>query len=228
MPSRTQSLRRRWRAGRAAVSPPYHELLEEAVGDAESVLDVGCGDRSPVHRFSRRAARLVGVDAHPASIERSRAAGIHDEYVLADVRTIGDRFAAGSFEAVVAIDLIEHLEAEDGLRLLEAAEAIARRRVVIFTPNGFVRQSAREDNPWQVHLSGWSARRLRSLGYDVRGVHGLRALRGEEARIRWRPRRLWHLVSDLTQPLASRVPSLAYQLLAVKDVEAGGRIGRRP
>jgi len=212
---------------RAAVSPPYHELLEEAVGDAESVLDVGCGDRSPVHRFRRRAGRLVGVDAHPASIDRSRAAGIHDEYVLADVSTIGDRFAAGSFDAVLAVDLVEHLAAEDGIRLLEAAEAIACKRVVIFTPNGFVRQSAREGNPWQIHRSGWSAGRMRSLGYDVRGVHGLRGLRGEEARIRWRPRRLWHLVSDFTQPVVSHVPSLAYQILAVKDFEARGGASRR-
>src|SRR5262249_18496684 len=103
----------------------------------------------------------VGVDAYEPAVEESRARGIHDEYRVADVRSIGELFDARSFDAVLAVDLIEHLEEADGLALLAAMERIARKRVVVFTPNGFLPQGAREGNPWQVHRSGWSAARLR-------------------------------------------------------------------
>ena len=79
-------------------------------------------------------------------------------------------------------------------------------------------QEALEGNPWQVHRSGWTPADLRRRGYTVRGVHGLRLLRGEEAQFRLQPRRVWSLVSDLTAPFARVVPSVAYHLLATKDV----------
>jgi hypothetical protein len=97
-------------------------------------------------------------------------------------------------------------------------ERIARHRVVVFTPNGFVQQGDRGGNPFQVHRSGWSASELESLGYRVTGVHGLRVLRREEAAIRFRPVRAWSLAADLTQPVVRRRPNLAFHLLAVKEV----------
>jgi hypothetical protein len=92
--------------------------------------------------------------------------------------------------------------------------------VVVLTPNGFVSQDARDGNPWQAHHSGWTAAQMHELGYSVTGVHGLRYLRGEEAAIRWKPTRLWHLASDLTEPIARLAPSLAYHIIAVKDLAA--------
>ena len=42
----------------------YLTLLEDLVGDADSVLDVGCGSNSPLGRFRRRVPLTVGVDLH--------------------------------------------------------------------------------------------------------------------------------------------------------------------
>ena len=213
-------MRDRWRAARASLAPPYwHEVLR-AIGPAKSVLDVGCGTSSPLAEGRDRFERLVGVDAFPEAIEASRARGSHDELIELDVRRLDEQFAPRSFDAVVAIDLLEHLERTEGLELLAGMERVARQRVVVFTPNGFVEQGPREANPFQVHRSGWSATDLESLGYRVTGIHGLRVLRGEEASIRFRPERAWSLASDLTQPVVRRVPRLAFHLLAVKEVAA--------
>jgi predicted TPR repeat methyltransferase len=211
-------LRARWRLLRARLAPPYAVLIEHAVGEAGSLLDVGCGTRSPVLSFCRRPARIVGVEAHEPSAELARATGLYDELVVADARALDALFDPSSFDAVLAVDLLEHLERDEGYALLAAMEQLARERVVLFTPNGFVAQREREGNPFQIHRSGWTADELRRLGYRVVGVHGLRFLRGEEACIRWRPRRGWALAADLTQPLARRAPALAYHLLAIKDV----------
>ncbi len=61
------------------------------------------------------------------------------------------------------IDVVEHLEKEEGLRLLCLTERIARRQIVLFTPLGFMPQEhldgkdawGLEGGRWQEHKSGW-------------------------------------------------------------------------
>src|SRR3954447_5663016 len=127
----------------------YENYLERAIGDGASVLDVGCGSNSPLGRFSRRPSYAVGVDLFEPALAASRAAGIHDDYEHADVLAIGERFDARSFDVAVAFDLIEHLDKTDGEALLRSMEQIARERVVLFTPNGFLPQDAYDHNELQ-------------------------------------------------------------------------------
>ena len=196
----------------------YEEHLEAAVGDAESVLDVGCGGNSPLGRFARRPPAAVGVDLHEPSLDRSRAAGYHDEYRRLDVLAIADEFEPDSFDAVVAFDLLEHLSEEDGRRLISAMETVARRRVVLLTPNGFVPQDEYDDNPLQAHRSGWTPDELAALGFQVRGVNGLRVLRGEQGAPRFRPARVWGRLANASQTIVYTRPKAAFHLLAVKEL----------
>jgi SAM-dependent methyltransferase len=191
--------------------------LEHAVGDADSVLDVGCGANSPLGRFGRRYPHTVGIDLFPEAIEQAGWAGIHDEYRVMDVLDAERVFGPDSFDTCVAFDLLEHLPQRDGKRLLGLMERVARRRVVVFTPNGFLPQEATGGNPYQIHRSGWTARQLSDLGYTVRGVNGLRLLRGHKGSMRFRPRRAWGAISDMSQPFVERQPALAFHLLGVKD-----------
>jgi hypothetical protein len=84
--SRTQTARRR----RRFLPKPYLiyvNALEQLLQDVGSVLDVGCGSRSPLADVRGRF-RSVGVDAHRPSLELSRAAGIHDDYIESGVTDI--------------------------------------------------------------------------------------------------------------------------------------------
>jgi hypothetical protein len=192
--------------------------LEAAVGDAETLLDVGCGRNSPLGRFRRKPPRTVGVDLYPDWIAESRDKGIHDEYEVLDATTIGHRFGHGSFDVVLCCDLLEHLDREDGEKLLAQAEMVARHRVVILTPNGFVEQDATWGNPHQVHRSGWTAGEMQTRGYTVNGVNGLRWLRGSRGLIRFRPARAWGMISRYSEPLVWRAPSLAFHILCAKEI----------
>jgi hypothetical protein len=194
--------------------------LEQAIGEVDSLLEVGCGDRSPIRWFRRRAPYAVGVDLHAPSIEHSRRLGIHDGYEQLDVLEIADHFDGASFDAVIALDLIEHLTPADGERLLDAMERVARTRIVILTPNGFLEQGEYGGNPWQVHRSGWTPADLAARGYRVHGMSGLKWLRGEYATPRWRPHWLWERVARCSQPLVWRRPAAAFHLLAVKELPA--------
>jgi hypothetical protein len=117
----------------------------------------------------------------------------------------------------VALDVIEHLSKEDGLKLAAAMERVARKSVVLLTPKGFLPQRHTEQADLQVHLSGWEPAEMRALGYRVLGMLGPQALRGEYHVIKPRPRPLWAAVSLLCQLLWCRWrPDSAAAILCVK------------
>ena len=199
----------------------YFRAIEETIADGtcQTLLDIGCGERSPIFRFSKSIPRTTGVDSHLPSIERSRAEGIHTDYVQMNIAEIGSRFAPGSFDCVVALDVIEHFEKADGLRLLDDMERIARKKVVIFTPNGFVAQEATPDNPHQLHRSGWSVSEMRARGYEVRGIGGWRPLRGAYALPRIHPYWLTERLSLLTERFFESRPEHAFQILCTRTID---------
>ncbi|WP_163869398.1 class I SAM-dependent methyltransferase [Myxococcus eversor] len=199
----------------------FHRTLREAlVGTCDSVLDIGCGYGSPLKNIAHHFSRTVGVDGYSASIERSRVANIHHEYHQMDLLQVGQHFAPKSFDAVIALDVIEHFEKPEGYRLLEMMESLARKRVVVFTPNGFLPQDEWDNNVHQVHRSGWEVYDFELRGYRVIGMSGWKPLRGDFALPRIRPSRLGSRLSILTEPFTTRFPQHAFQLFAMRDMEA--------
>ena len=190
----------------------------EIVGQCETVLDLGCGSDSFIGPIKDRLTRSVGTDLFKPSLDISRAKGLHHEYFKLDVLEAADQFGPGSFDCVMAIDLIEHLEREDGIRLIEQMEMMARKKVIIFTPNGFLPQEPYDGNPWQRHISGWGVAEMRGRGYRVIGINGWKPLRREFARVRWRPKSLWNVISIISQIFTTRNPRHAFQILCVKEL----------
>lgn len=80
------------------------------------------------------------------------------------------RLGDGSFDVVTAIDLIEHLSIAEGYKLLYEMERVARKSVLIYTPNGFVWQPPSTNNELNAHISGWTANELRRFGFTK--IHG--------------------------------------------------------
>ena len=112
--------------------------------------------------------------------------------------------------------MIEHLTKEEGLKLLDMMEAIAKKKMIVFTPNGFSAQECYFDNPWQAHKSGWSVKEMKNRGYRVIGIHGWMHLRGERSEIKFRPTKFWMMISELTQIFIRNYPELAFQILCIK------------
>jgi hypothetical protein len=159
-----------------------------------------------------RGTHLVGVDLVP------EAPSGYDEYLQLDIRELGTRFDEDEFDCAVALDVIEHLTKSAGMKLIADLERVARQRIVLFTPNGFLPQEPYDGNPHQAHLSGWSVEEMRELGFAVVGINGWRPLRTERAAFRFRPRALCARLSLLTQSLVTLRPQHAFQLLCVKDL----------
>jgi hypothetical protein len=127
---------------------------------------------------------------------------------------------AHSVDAVVLLQVIEHLTKEEGYQILEAAERIARQRIVVTTPNGYVTQDEYDGNPYQRHLSDWSIEDFLSRGYRVFGLEGPRWLRWPGTSRLLPPQKLWQILISFgvfESYLLSR-PNRAFQLMAVKSI----------
>lgn len=193
-------------------------IFEDEMRNLQSVLDIGCGSNSMAKLLSKRIFK-VGVDAHKQCLQDSKTKQIHDEYVECEIQNISKYFKENSFECVIAIDVIEHLTKDDGFRLLDTIEQIASRKVIVFTPNGFLPQGDRFSNPWQVHLSGWNVDDFERRGYKIIGINGHKLLRGEFAKIKYKPKFFFGLISDITQLFVRNQPKQAFQIFAIKNFE---------
>lgn len=191
--------------------------LENLLSDCDSVLDLGCGDNSPIG-FIKRKGYLVGVDGFKKSILKSKKLNIHDKYLHKNILDVKKDFKKNSFDAVVALDVIEHLPKKDGYKLIKIMEHLAIKKVILLTPNGFVNQTG-EGNGLQEHLSGWSVADFKKSGYNVFGRYGIKSLRGEKAELKYRPKIFWGLISEISNLFyARRNPKKAYSLLAIKPL----------
>lgn len=86
------------------------------------------------------------------------------------------------------------------------------------TPNGFVPQKAYNNNPWQEHKSGWTSQEMIKRGYKVVGLRGLKYLRGEMSYLKYRPKLLFLLLSNLSQYFVRNKPEYAFQILCIKNL----------
>jgi 2-polyprenyl-3-methyl-5-hydroxy-6-metoxy-1,4-benzoquinol methylase len=211
--------RQAWRKYFKRLEDQFVILFRNQVeGCCDSLLDVGCGFNSPVQHLLIKPGKIIGVDTYEPVIDESRKKNIHNEYHLMDILKIAEQFPPKSVDCVIALDVIEHLTEENALKLIAQMESIARKKVIIYTPNGFLPQGEEYGNPWQRHISGWTAKQMKAYGYRVYGVQGLKFLRGEMARILWKPERLWYRISLLTQLFTQSMPSWAFRILCVKDM----------
>lgn len=177
-------------------------------------MDLGCGYNSIIQYCNIPFS--VGVELFEPYLEESKKKGIHNEYIKEDIRKV--ELKPKSFDVVVLLDVLEHLTKEEGYELIRKMEKCARKKNIIFTPNGLVWQEGYDNNPLQEHKSGWGVEELEKLGFKVYGINGWKKLRGYKASIKYKPTRLWSIISDLTQKITYYFPKFAFQLFAVKKV----------
>lgn len=188
------------------------KYLNKELRDCNSVLDLGCGNHSPLQLVKREHYK-VGVELYAPYIKESKAKGIHDKYIKEDVMKLN--LKPNSFDVVIALDLIEHLKKKEGIKLLKKMERWARKKIIIYTPNGFIMQDEKDRNKLQRHLSGWNVEDFKSRRYKIIGINGLRILREGQANIRFKPKFFWRIVSDISQKITYYYPNIAFQIFAV-------------
>jgi len=120
----------------------------------DSVLDLGCGDKSRTKLLTRNN-KVVSVDAW----EKTKPD------ILLDVEKSNLPFAENSFDVVLLIDFVEHLDKEIGKKVIDQAIKIAKKKVILLTPNFWTDNMENVNNPdlwcyhneFDKHKSEWKA-----------------------------------------------------------------------
>lgn len=151
---------------------PVHKILQKAglwefcEKDIETVLDVACG-LSLKSKFLG-AKNIVGVDIYEPYLKAIES-DVPYSVVKYDVRKINNIFIDNSFDAVYALDIIEHLEKDDSIRLIEQCKKIAKKVVIVETPNGYLPQNIDIQgfgaDEFQTHRCSWNVEELQCMGF---------------------------------------------------------------
>jgi len=202
--------------------------LQNELKNCETVLDLGCGPSSPL-QYCKNIKRSVGVEAFAPYLEQSKKKKIHSEYLDQKIEDLD--FPENSFDAVIMIEVLEHLPEEIGIEILKKAEKWARKKVVVSSPNGYFPMEAVDGNLFQRHLSGWNSEKFKKMGFKCYGVSGVKffylkknavhSLISEDgnifSNIRFKPKQLFYSINGFVQIFSYFFPTVAFGLFAVKN-----------
>jgi SAM-dependent methyltransferase len=150
--------------------PERIPVFQAAIGTGQRVLDLGCRSGALTRHFLE-GNEVVGLDVDRTALAKAEALGI--EPVEANVEEPLP-FADASFDAVVAGELLEHLQLPDAL-VAEARRVLRPGGVLVGSvPNAFRLQSrlrflrgrAPEDDPTHLHLFSPAAVRELLAGFE--------------------------------------------------------------
>jgi SAM-dependent methyltransferase len=161
-----------WFAGRAAL---VGELLRATLLEPATVLDAGCGNGRLLAALAADGHRAIGVDLLADGLDRARRWAPGACVARASVDRLP--FADMAFDAVVLLDVLEHVD--DRAALAEVRRVLRRRgALIVSVPAGPWLWSYRDEDAG--HLRRYSRAGLRGLladeGFGVERLRSYQAL----------------------------------------------------
>jgi len=154
------------------IKNPVHKVLQDqnlwpfAQDEIQTVLDVACG--LALKSKFLEPCMILGVDVYEPYLKAIKA-DIPYAVIKYDVRKLDDLFLDDSFDVVYAIDILEHLEKNESIQLIASCKRIARKAVVIETPNGPVPQNLDIQgfggHQYQTHRCSWDVSGLKKMNF---------------------------------------------------------------
>lgn len=197
----------------------YKRWLLRDLADCESILELGCGRNSPILQIGL-GHKTDAIDIWQPYVDLHNRNGDYRQCMRQDVLTL-DYPSKPLYDAVVITDVMEHLPREkvEAIDLFALMERTARKKVIIFAPNGFIENDLVDDDPYQEHVSAWEPEDYLKRGYAVKGATGIRWVLGKASLPRWRPYSLWAILAMISQPYIYNHPTWAWHSYAVKEIK---------
>ena len=144
------------------------EIIQERVGSSDTVLDLGCGIQNAVDEI--KAKNMLGVDIWNVYLDK-----IKDRVNTIKISMLElERFMDKSYDVVICLDVVEHLEKELALKVIDECKRICRKKAIIYTPSEFKDNMESIPNSWglgenphQKHLCVLNMDDFKSGGYNT-------------------------------------------------------------
>jgi hypothetical protein len=195
----------------------YLDWLIEDLADCQTILELGCGSNSPLLKTGI-SKRTTAMDIWQPYIEKHNKAKDYRQCFKQDI--LDYDFPPKTYDAVVITDVMEHLPKDKVLavNLFARMERCAKKKVIIFAPNGFVENDEVDGDPYQAHVSAWEPQDYLSRGFKVRGATGLRYILGKASLPKYKPAFLFAAIAMISQPFIYHRPEIAWHSYAVKEL----------
>jgi 2-polyprenyl-3-methyl-5-hydroxy-6-metoxy-1,4-benzoquinol methylase len=150
----------------------WHDLKFRAVasklGAARRLLDIGCGPGTFIGNYAPDAEAL-GIDSSAIQIDYAEKHYGNDRHRFSTETLVALRAAGRTFDAIVAIEAIEHLTEGDAFDLMTEARALLspEGRLILTTPN--------YASLWPI--IEWGVNRVSDVGYEQQHVNKYRRSR---------------------------------------------------
>lgn len=114
-----------------------------------SVLDLGCGTGITSRYLAYGGRDVVAVDLSPVLIEHAKTYNSHFNAVEYYVSDIKDFKATGTFDAILMVDVLEHILTESLPDLFQTLSSLSHENTKIYLniPSGDVMRWLRENKP---------------------------------------------------------------------------------
>lgn len=202
-------------------------LLRRFMQRPKTILDIGCGDGTLMEILSQnRDWKVTGIDIYSNDVTKASSRSVYTKVYRGDLNKVVKQLIREKkkYDLVFCSQVIEHIKREKGEELLDLADKLAKKRIFMGTPRGFMQQPEMflNDNPHQIHLSGWFEKDFIQRGYKIYGV-GLGLLWSKDGLVhRYKNKYaypLFFITSFLASPLVYFLPSLAAGILCTKDMK---------
>lgn len=121
------------------------------------------GDKGWLRPREEWQVRIDGIEGFAGYITP-----VHDwaynKVMIADALECLATLPDNSYELLIAIDILEHFDKDEGLRFLAQLRRVASKAALISTPKDFYEQHV-EANPLEDHRSHWSEEDLQGAGF---------------------------------------------------------------
>jgi len=122
------------------MAPYIDEIFNEIPPIASSILDVGCGKGTVAALIKTMATiwpekcYIIGIDISAYLLNFAKR--YYDDVIQAHASFLP--FRDKTFDAVISVEVLEHLTKREGYRMLAEIERITRKKIIITTPSHWV------------------------------------------------------------------------------------------
>jgi SAM-dependent methyltransferase len=168
------------------------ERVQKEIHPEDTVLDLGCGImqattdsicKTKLNKIEKLRGKekpqsivcksLLGCEIVDKYLDRAKKYFPVIKFDLNDMNSF-DIFRNKSFDVVMALDVIEHIEQQHAIKIIGAMEKIARKKIIIYTPVKFEKNEQNIENAWdmgenpyQEHKCYIPPSRFESWGFKV-------------------------------------------------------------
>lgn len=144
--------------------PVIYKYLKEISKEGKniSILDLGMGSGEfglLVRSIFCDKARLEGVEVWTKY--KNPLWELYDKIIISDLTKIKIK----QYDIILFIDVLEHLDRDEGERILDMIEQKATKAIVISTPTSLFPQGKLWGNPYETHKYFWDESELIRRGY---------------------------------------------------------------